>query len=244
VATGAAGGSTAVGADSSLQTCTEPVGTVRLQDGMASAAPGARVEGSLDALRLLIQQSNCFVIVDRGWVESAANQEKQRARTSNEIRDDANMGQGQEVAADFVLRSSVISMGTKGSHDVNLGFLKKIASTGSVGMSTTEAKVQLVLADIRSKVQIAVAQGDGSGSNTRLATNVLGGSNKMLGGIGVRSESITPGTEILLQAFASAYNKIVPAVQNYKAQQVKGGLGAGGTLRVQGSRTDPSSGQK
>lgn len=279
-ATGAAGGSTAVGADSSLQTCGEPVGTVRLQDGMASTAapatarpggndnaagiqallaglsalgqaraqaPAGGGEGggaSLDSLRLLIQQSNCFVIVDRGLVESAADDEKRRTRTSGEVRDDANMGPGQEVAADFVLRSSVISMGTKESRGLNLGMLSKFAGTASVGQTVSEAKVQLVLSDIRSKVQVAAAQGEGSGSNTGLATNLLGRAGKGLGGIGVKSESNTSGTTILLQAFADAYNKMVPAVQNYKAQQVRGGLGTGGTLRVQGSRPEVSAGQK
>lgn len=279
-ATGAAGGSTAVGADSSLQTCGEPVGTVRLQDGMANTsapaaarpggndnaagiqallaglgalgqaraqAPAGGGEGgaSLDSLRLLIQQSNCFVIVDRGLVEAAADDEKRRTRNNaNEVRDDANMGPGQEVAADFVLRSSVVSMGTTDSKGVNLGFLSKIAGTASVGRTVTEAKVQLVLSDIRSKVQVAAAQGEGSGSNTGLATNVLGRAGKGLGGIGVKSESNTSGTTILLQAFADAYNKMVPAVQNYKAQQVRGGLGTGGTLRVQGSRPEASAGPK
>lgn len=278
-ATGAAGGSTAVGADSSLQTCGEPVGTVRLQDGMASTsapaaarpgtndntagiqallaglsalgqarsqAPAGGGEGgaSLDSLRLLIQQSNCFVIVDRGLVESAADDEKRRTRNSNEVRDDANMGPGQEVAADFVLRSSVISMGTKESRGLNLGMLSKFAGTASVGQTVSEAKVQLVLSDIRSKVQVAAAQGEGSGSNTGLATNLLGRAGKGLGGIGVKSESNTSGTTILLQAFADAYNKMVPAVQNYKAQQVRGGLGTGGTLRVQGSRPEASAGPK
>jgi hypothetical protein len=54
----------------------------------------------------------------------------------------------------------------------------------------------------------------------------------------VKSDSKTSGSEILLQAFADAYNKMVPALQNYKSQQVRGGAGTGGTLRVQGSRDD------
>ena len=277
--TGAAGGSTSAGGDANVKTCTEPVGTVRLQDGMASASTAQRQQGgnqnlaqlisvlnglqtlsgggqnqaaasgqaggsggaSLDSLRLLIQQSNCFLIVDRGLAaEQAADDEKRRTRTSNEVRDDANMGEGQEAAADYVLRSSVISLETKESRGLNLGFISKVVGGGSGGQTVSEAKVQLVLSDIRSKLQVAVAQGEGSGSNTRLAATVLGAAGRSIGGAGVSSESKTSSTTILLQAFADAYNKMVPAVQNYKMQTVKGGAGAGGTLKVQGSRSDPS----
>jgi hypothetical protein len=279
-ATGGAGGATAVGADASLQSCTEPVGTVRLQDDMASPAPSAAVAQananlagiqallgglsalggaragavaapaagpgsvSLDSLRLLIQQSNCLLIVDRGLSESGADDEKRRTRGSNEVRDDANMGPGQEVAADFVLRSRVLEMGTKESQGFNLGALAKIAGNASMSKSVTEARVQLVLSDVRSKIQLAVSQGQGSGSNTALATNALGKLGKIGGLGGFKSESNTSGTTILLQAFADAYNKLVPAMQNYKQQVVRGGAGTGGILRVQGARSDPAGGQK
>ena len=33
-------------------------------------------------------------------------------------------------------------------------------------------------------------------------------------------------------AFANAYNNLVVAMRDYKPQQVKGGLGKGGTLKV------------
>ncbi len=216
--------------------------------GGAAAPGGSNGSVSLDALRLLIQQSNCFMIVDRGLeAEAAADDEKRRTRTSGEVRDDANMGQGQEIAADYVLRSSVIEMGTKDSGSIGLGGLgifSKIAGSASVGRSVTEAKVQLVLSDIRSKLQISAAQGKASSSNIGLATNVLGKLGKGLGGINVKSDSKTSGSEILLQAFADAYNRMVPALQNYKAQQVRGGAGTGGTLGVQGSREEASAVKK
>ena len=274
--TGAAGGSTAVGADSKLQTCAAPVGTVRLQDGMASAdtrsnqasganenlvavqsilaslsslggshssaSPASGGGVSLDSLRLLIQQSNCFAIVDRGASEAGADDEKRRTRSpNNEVRDGANMGPGQEVAADYVLRSSVVSMETSSSRGLSFGgLMPKFLGGGSAGQSVSEAKVQLILSDVRSKLQVAVAQGEGSGSNTRMAANILGAAGKGIGGLGLSNDSNTSSTTILLQAFADAYNKMVPALQNYKTQSVKGGLGNGGTLGVQGSRTDAS----
>ena len=89
-----------------------------------------------------------------------------------------------------------------------------------------------------------MAQGQGSGSNTSLATGVLGRIGGAFGGAQAKTESNTSASKILLQAYADAYNKLIPALKNYKTQTVKGGLGAGGTLSVQGSRSDPSKVEK
>jgi hypothetical protein len=45
---------------------------------------------------------------------------------------------------------------------------------------------------------------------------------------------------VLAGAFADAYNRLVQSVRNYKAQEVKGGLGTGGQLGVQGGTTPAS----
>jgi len=275
VSTGAAGGGTAVGADASLQTCPDTVGTVRLQDGNAAAdtsGSGTAAKGdsaleslrgllrdvnsmqqqrgsapaggvTIDSLRLLIQQSNCLAIVERGLGEAAASDEKRRARgPGNEMRDDANMGQGQEVAADFVLRSMVVAVNkNENSSGLKLGGLMPSFLGGvSAGKSESSADVQLVLFDVRSKLQVAVAQGRGSGADTQLATSVLGKVGRVLGGGQASTGSTTSTSTIILQAYADAYNKLVPALKNYKTQTVRGGLGAGGTLGVQGSKADAS----
>jgi curli biogenesis system outer membrane secretion channel CsgG len=274
--TGAAGGATAVGADAKLSTCERPVGSVRLQDGLRSAdtnnsqtaananiesvrlllrdvgsllgtkKEGPDVSGALESMRLLIQQSNCFVIVDRGLAEEAATDEKRRTSTSGEVRDDANMGRGQEVAADFVLRGTIVALEQGKKSGFNLGALLpgRLGSAVDTRSSVSDVRVQLVLSDIRSKIQVAAAQGAGSSTNTKIALGVLGLSRRGAGAGGFSSEESTSAQTIVLQAFADAYNQMVPAVRGYTTQAVRGGLGAGGTLGVQGSRSDPSAGQK
>lgn len=257
-AIGAAAGGATVGGDAALNTCAEPVGTIRLQDGsttftrptdvlpgesQAAAAlrglqGGAGAPGStasIESLRLLIQQSNCFLVVDRGLVESAADEEKRRTRTSGEARDGAGMDPGQEVVAEFVLRAMVLRFDATESTSANAGLLSKVLGNVSVNRSKREAEVQLVLSDVRSKVQVAVARGESSASNTALASKVLGRAGIGLGGGGYGSQSKTSATTILMQAYADAYNKLVPAMTNYRMQQVKGGLGTGTTVRVQGA---------
>jgi hypothetical protein len=267
---GAAGGGTSVGGDATLRTCPKTVGTVRLQDGDASAQTTASTPGessaleslrgllrdvdgmqqrkdnknagvTVDSLRLLIQQSNCLAVVERGLDEEAASDEKQRARSGNkEVRNDAQMGQGQEVAADFVLRAKVLAVnGNESSSGVSAGGFSPLKALGSLAgkKSSSSADVQLVLFDVRTKVQLAVAQGHGSGENTAMATNALGRAGGMLGGMSIGTQSNTSAAKIMLQAYADAYNKLVPAIANYTTQSVNGGLGAGSTMRVQGSAT-------
>jgi hypothetical protein len=50
----------------------------------------------------------------------------------------------------------------------------------------------------------------------------------------------TPEGKVIASSFADAYNNLVRAAKNYKAQEVRGGLGAGGRLGVQGGRTPAS----
>ncbi len=46
--------------------------------------------------------------------------------------------------------------------------------------------------------------------------------------------------EMIVTAFADSYNQMVKALRNYKAQTVKGGLGTGGRLGVDGGSTPAS----
>ena len=266
---GSAGGASAVGSDATLQTCAAPTGTVRLQDDQLPNASGpmersdnATVDSvrlllrdlngyqqpknappdagvTLDALRLLIQQSNCLVIVDRGVSELDADDEKRRSRGPNtETRAGSGMGRGQEVAADFVLRARVLSVNSGESKSrFNVGSFIPFKALGGLsgGESVSSADVQIVLSDVRSKVQLAVAQGHGTATDTHMAAGLLSRVGSGFGAGRFETGSKTAPSKILLEAYADAYNKLVPAMRNYKAQTVKGGLGTGGTMKVQGS---------
>jgi hypothetical protein len=106
---------------------------------------------------------------------------------------------------------------------------------GAVGstMSTNEAGVVLLLVDIRSRVQIAAAEGYSKNVDFGMAGGLFGGSAAGGGGMFTR----TPQGKVVAAAFIDSYNKMVVALRDYKAQSVKGGLGTGGRLGVQGGST-------
>jgi hypothetical protein len=58
-------------------------------------------------IRMMIQQSNCFIVVERGAKMQNLMQERALA-TSGQARQDSNMGGGMMVAADFVLTPAVV----------------------------------------------------------------------------------------------------------------------------------------
>ena len=100
------------------------------------------------------------------------------------------------------------------------------------GMKTREASTLLTLIDNRSSVQIGVSEGSASKADWNLMGGLFGGTAGGGGGAGAGGYSKTPQGKVLAAAFMDAYNQLVQSLRNYKAQQVKGGLGKGGRLKV------------
>ena len=71
VATGGAGGATSSGENSQLEKCASPLGTVSLVENQNAGwytilRDEYRLPPTANLLRLMVQQSNCFVVVERG----------------------------------------------------------------------------------------------------------------------------------------------------------------------------------
>jgi hypothetical protein len=103
-------------------------------------------------------------------------------------------------------------------------------------MSSNEAGTMLTLIDNRSTVQLAAAEGYSKNMDFGAMGALFGGGAAAGGGM----FTSTPQGKVLMAAFTDSYNKMVVSLRNYKAQTVKGGMGTGGTLGVQGGSTDAS----
>ena len=95
-------------------------------------------------------------------------------------------------------------------------------------MESKASVVTLTLYDIRSSLQIGISEGNSTATNFGAAMGAFGSSGA--GGLGGFSR--TPEGKASVAAFVDAYNSMVISLRNYKAQEVKGGLGKGGTLKV------------
>ena len=96
------------------------------------------------------------------------------------------------------------------------------------GMEMKSSVVTLSLYDIRSAIQISASEGSSTSTNYGAAMGAFGGgAGGAVGGL-----ATTPSGKATVAAFLDAYNGMVRALKNYKAQDVKGGLGRGGALEV------------
>lgn len=244
VATGAAGGATATNVNSELERCAAPLGTLALledqnQEWYYRLTREYKLTSTQPLLRLLVQQSNCFVVVERGRGMQQIQGERALAQ-SGELRQESNFGKGQLVAADYGLTPTVIfSQNDAGGLGGAIGGRSRGANVlGAIigSMKTREASTMLALVDNRSGVQVGVAEGSASTTDIGLFAGLAG--SRAAGGLGGYTN--TPEGKVIAGAFTDAYNQLVRAVKNYRPQAVQGGLGTGGQLQVQGSQPAPS----
>lgn len=245
-ATGSAGGANAQNANSKLERCEATLGTITIVEDTNAMwyqmlSGQMKLGSTVPVLKLLAQQSNCFVIVERGQAMNNMMQER-AMQQSGELRKQSNFGKGQMVSADYSLSPSV----TFSNQDAGGGGIGGIGYGGAVvgllaaSLSFKEASTMLTLIDNRSGVQLAAAEGS--------ARNVdMGGLGALFGsafgGVGGGYSNTAEG-KVVVAAFTDSFNNIIRAVKDYKAQEVKGGLGTGGNMQVQGAEKPVTTGAK
>ena len=240
VATGAAGGATATNANVALEKCASPLGTVALVEETSAEwyrmfTTESRLGSTVPVLRLMIQQSNCFIVVERG--RAMAGMERERAiAASGQGRVGSNFGGGQMVAADYSMTPEVLisARGTSGIGGGLAGLGGRLGMLGAVagGIRTNEAATMLMLTDNRSGVQVSASQGSSSNTDFSVGAVLFGGGGA--GGLG--GYTSTPQGKVVIAAFTDSYNQMVQALRSYKPQTVQGqGLGGGGKLTVDGA---------
>ncbi len=238
---GSAGGAHSTNANATLEHCAHPLGTLAVEEHIEEPWYGIltrqyHLPATTPLIRLMIQQSNCFVVVDRGSGMNSIMRERDLA-ASGEMRSNSHLGRGQMVAADYVVTPNIqFSQGTGGGGAAALGGLAGGygALIGAVvgSMKTSEASTTLMLTDTRSGVQVAISQG--SAKNTDFGFGGILGGHGAAGAAGAYSK--TPQGKVIAAAFLDSYNQMVKSVREYAPQRVKGGLGTGGTLAVDGAQ--------
>ena len=228
--TGSAAGSSAEGANPNLERCDSPIGSMALvEDTSRNYYIFQRRYGfvsSVTTLRLLAQQSNCFVVVERGRALKNTQFERQ-LEESGELRQGSNFGKGQMVAADYSLTPDLIFQ------DPNTGSIGGAIGglLGSVGAAVggavkfQQAQAMLMLIDNRSGVQVVTAEGSSKGTSIGGLLGLSG--NKFAGAIG--SIAKTPQDKVVVGAYMDAFNNLVRATRNYQPQEARG---TGGSLQV------------
>jgi curli biogenesis system outer membrane secretion channel CsgG len=209
--------------DNGLEHCDKPMGALAVvepQDYVSQSLSRYGLQSPTGLIRMMVQQSNCFIVVERGV--GMQNMMQERAlQESGELRQGSNMGGGQMVSADFVLTPAVVfSENDAGGVGGALGGL--IGGSGgrafgavAGGLKFKEAQTSMLVADARSGVQVASAEGSSKKADLKLGAALFGGSAAgALGGYTKTNEG-----KIIAASLMDNYNNIVRSVRGQPSLQ-------------------------
>jgi hypothetical protein len=200
-----------------LETCDNPlagVAVVEPQDHVLQALTQYRLGSPTGLIRMMIQQSNCFIVVERGVAMQNVLQERALAERG-ELRIDSNVGGGQMMTADFILTPSIVfsESGAGAVGGAVAGLFGRRAAAVSGNLSFKEAQTSMLLADARTTVQVASAEGSTRRADLKLGSGLMGGAfSGVAGGYGSTNEG-----KIIAAALLENYNNVVKAVRSEPA---------------------------
>jgi hypothetical protein len=216
MATGSAGPEGAKGENAQLEKCDAPKGTLAVvepQNEVIYALQRYNLGSPVSVVRMIIQQSNCFQIVERGLAMQNMMQERALA-SSGELQGGSNIGKGQMVAADFIVNPSVVFSennaggigGALGAFGGVLGVVGAIAG----GLKFKQAQTSMLLVDARSGLQVAAAEGAAEKADFALGGLLFGGGvGGALGGYSNTNEG-----KVIVASYIDNWNNIVRAIRN------------------------------
>lgn len=231
---GSAGPGGSQDAASDLERCDKPLATVAVAEPQAytvAALTRYRLGSPTGLIRLMIQQSNCFLVVERGVGMQNLMQERALAK-AGELRQDSNVGGGQMVTADYVLTPAVVfsennAGGVGGGLGGAIGGLfgsgGRALGAAAGGLQFKEAQTSMLLADARSSLQVAAAEGSAQKADFRLGGLFAGAGAGGAGAAALGGYSNTNEGKILAASLADNYNGIVRAVRGNPSLQRKVG---------------------
>ena len=203
-------------AQDEVQKCDKPIGTLAVVEPQSiglSSLSRYSLGSPTGLIRMFVQQSNCFVVVERGVALDNMKQERALA-TSGEMQQNENMGGGMMKAADFILTPAVvISNNDAGGMGAAVGGLlsraSPVAAAVAGGTKIKEAETSMTVSDARTTVQVAAAQGKARKTDFKMAIGAIAG--PIAAGIGGYTN--TPEGKLIAASFQDNYNAIVAFVK-------------------------------
>ena len=191
--------------------CARKLGTVSIEDGddpyawtQASLAPPSKL------LKVLVQRSGCFNLVDRGTGLNAASRERAIGAGLG-LQRRSNVGQGQIKAADYVLVAEIQGANSNVSGNAVAGGVGGLIGgrvgglLGGLRSKKMEANTILSLTNVRTTETIATEDGYAAKNNLSIAG---GGFFAVGGAVGGGYDNTDLGRIVTL-SFIQAYSKLV-----------------------------------
>lgn len=224
-------GGTIIDGSQPLEKCATPLGTVSLVEEQKAATPDAILSPQMAAimalaraqqgmssatadpmplLKILMTQSRCFRVVDRGAAFNALQREREIAQ-GQQITPGNGVAGSTLIASDYVLAVQVIYQdenagGGGGGGGIGGGF----GSALGIKTKRLESQVLMTLTAVRTGEQVAVASGSARKKDTRFIGGGLVGLG--LGAVAGGYESTDIG-KVTAAALLNAYDRLIPQVR-------------------------------
>jgi curli biogenesis system outer membrane secretion channel CsgG len=200
-----------------IPVCAKKLGTISVLEPEDATDwwSGQQLPAPSKLIKVFVNKSQCFTLVDRGAGMDAAMRERELSY-SGELRNRANVGKGQMKAADYVLVPDLISRNSDaGGGGLGslvgglLGNSRAGALAGALQFKKKTADVVLTLTDVRSSEQVAMSEGHAKKNDIGFgASGVLfGGSG--VGGANVGGYANTEMGQVITLAYLQAYSDLV-----------------------------------
>ena len=215
VVQGSAGPNGATAASAQLKTCSEPVAVVALMEnprGYVGIGRGGLPDSPLPLVRVIMQQSGCFRIVDR-YTGLNATVKEQELKEAGVLRsDDTTVQRGRGIVAQYTLIPSLTFSEQDAGRQIG-GILAKIPGLEALAgaaehVKLKEAQVVLLLTDNETTEQLSAATGAARSTDLGLGGLAFGKG----GGLGGMGWSNTNEGKVIAAAFLDAHNHLVGEV--------------------------------
>jgi curli biogenesis system outer membrane secretion channel CsgG len=194
--------------------CAKPIGVLAINEPQNQWWRQYNL-GSPEALiKVFVMRSNCFTLVDRGAGFQAAQQERALA-AGGDLRVGSNIGQGQILAADYILVPDIVSQNANAG-GANIGGILGGFIGGPVGglvgginIQKKTADVTLSITDVRSSQLLATIDGHADKTNVGFGAGAGIWGYGGFGAVGATGYNNTEIGQVITLAYIQAYTDLV-----------------------------------
>lgn len=195
--------------------CERSLGAITIVDGDRQGWTVYDLQSPQKLLKLYVQRSGCFTLVDRGAGFDAAQRERDLDREGKTQRR-SNVGDGQVRAADYVLVAEVVAADRDSGGSTVGGIIGGIVggSTGAAiggGLTTRDLDAQAILSitDVRTSEVKAVEEGKAHKTDVSFAIGAGAGGWGGFGGVVGGGYEDTNIGQVVSLAFLDSFTKLV-----------------------------------
>lgn len=201
-----------------IPVCDKKIGTLAVVEPEQKWWTQYNLESPEALLKVLVAESKCFTLLDRGKGLAAAQKERALA-SGGEMRGGSNIGKGQMKAADYVLVPDIANQNANsGGKKIGgaLGGLvggKVGAVLGGVSLKSKTADVVLTLTDVRSTEQVALVKGHAKKTDLGWGAGGALFTGGAFAAAGASSYANTEIGQVVAMAYLDALSKLIAEVQ-------------------------------